>query len=699
MELQSEWSKKNKVDFCLESLKINRKYWWICNKGHEWEATLAKRLYSNQGCPYCSNRRVLSGFNDLQSQNPKLASMWDFDKNSTTPDKVYVLASKKVHWICEKGHSFSSSPATASKGSWCPYCSGRMAIPGQTDIATTDPELMNEWDFEKNTIEPSTVKRRSERKVWWKCKAHGHSWDGKPSDRVRKDGSYSGCPICLGKKVLVGFNDFKTKNPEVAKEWHPSKNTLLPSEVTQFSNKKVWWKCAHGHEWKASVEKRASGSSCPYCSHQRVTPGQTCVESVIPEIAAEWDYDKNHLPPSQVLAGSKKKFWWICDKGHHYKATPNSRRAGKGCPYCSGRKVLFGFNDAYSTFPEEVRNQFSPKNDFSLKECTASSHKKALWVCNKGHEWESAIYNIKAGCSCPTCSLSGTSVAEQEILSYVKSIVDCEVISRNKTVLGNREIDIYIPDLNIAIEYNGIYWHSESSGKDSRYHYDKWLRCKKQGIQLITVWEDDWKFKQDIVKSMLAHKLGVFHGDRVYARKTYVSQESASDVKQFCNKNHIQGFARGSLYLTLRSNENDELVAISTWRKVKDNLYLDRYCTSVSVPGGMGKLLKAAIMWAQGHSINRIVTFSNHEVSNGELYERLGFDNDGELSPDYSYIYDGMRRHKFGFRKIRFRNDPLLKFEEGLTENDLAAMNGIPRVWDCGKTRWIINFSEKNKQT
>ncbi|MCQ9342102.1 hypothetical protein NQ028_13345, partial [Corynebacterium phoceense] len=174
--------------------------------------------------------------------------------------------------------------------------------------------------------------------------------------------------------------------------------------------------------------------------------------------------------------------------------------------------------------------------------------------------------------------------------------------------------------------------------------------------------------------------------------------KSASDVKQFCNKNHIQGFARGSLYLTLRSNENDELVAISTWRKVKDNLYLDRYCTSVSVPGGMGKLLKAAIMWAQGHSINRIVTFSNHEVSNGELYERLGFDNDGELSPDYSYIYDGMRRHKFGFRKIRFRNDPLLKFEEGLTENDLAAMNGIPRVWDCGKTRWIINFSEKNKQ-
>ena len=187
---------------------------------------------------------------------------------------------------------------------------------------------------------------------------------------------------------------------------------------------------------------------------------------------------------------------------------------------------------------------------------------------------------------------------------------------------------------------------------------------------------------------MTSHKLGVSSQEKVYARKTTVVEVPFDQAKEFLDNNHIQGKVSGSVYLGLEYD--DDIVAVSVWRKNKNTLYLDRYATSTPVIGGMGKLLKEGKQWGEEHQCEEIVTFANHEVSDGGLYEKLGFIKDRELAPDYSYVVGTQRIHKFNYRLKRFRDDPELTYQDGLTENELASLNGLWKVWDSGKTRYVM---------
>ena len=280
---------------------------------------------------------------------------------------------------------------------------------------------------------------------------------------------------------------------------------------------------------------------------------------------------------------------------------------------------------------------------------------------------------------------SGSS-GEKELSDYLKSIN----ISHEKGVrslIPPQEVDIYIPSHNIAIEYNGLYWHSEKH-RNKNYHYEKWKTCNNAGIQLIQIWEDEWMNKPEIIKNMLAHKLGVSTQKRVYGRKTDILVLSFKESSQFLNKNHIQGEASGSLYLGL--GIDDELVAAIVFKqRSEDKWELVRYATNSNVIGGFSKLLK----YFEGviHP-NKITTFADLCVSDGGLYKDNGFIMDKLLKPDYSYFVGGVREHKFGYRLKRFENDPDLIWEDGLSERELAELNGLLRVYDAGKQRWVKTF-------
>ena len=241
-----------------------KKVWWMCAQGHEWKATPSHRN-AGYGCPYCSNQKVLLGFNDLATTHPKVANMWHPTKNGDLkPTDIIGGGKKKYWWICEKGHTFLSTVDHLKRGGGCPVCHGKQIFQGFNDLATTNPEIVKEWHPTKNgDLKPTDVSHGSETKVWWICE-HGHEWEARVCNRVNGNG----CPICSNRGVLVGYNDLKTLNPELAKEWHPTKNgNLKPTDVTKYSNKKVWWQCKHGHEWEAVVGSRSSGGGCPYCSH------------------------------------------------------------------------------------------------------------------------------------------------------------------------------------------------------------------------------------------------------------------------------------------------------------------------------------------------------------------------------------------------------------------------------------------------
>ncbi|MDO9391013.1 MAG: zinc-ribbon domain-containing protein, partial [bacterium] len=202
-------------------------------------------------------------------------------------------------------------------------------------------ELAKEWHPTKNgSLTPSDVTQGSHKKVWWQCKKDKtHEWATIIS--IRNKGV--GCPYCSN-RMVNHQNCLATTNPELAKEWHPTKNgSLTPNDVTQASNKKVWWQCKKdkSHEWAANISNRNKGSGCPYCSNKAVNH-QNCLATTNPGLAKEWHPTKNGtLSPKDITPGSDKKVWWQCkkDKTHEWRAAVYKRSKGRGCPYCSGRAV------------------------------------------------------------------------------------------------------------------------------------------------------------------------------------------------------------------------------------------------------------------------------------------------------------------------------------------------------------------------
>ena len=185
-------------------------------------------------------------------------------------------------------------------------------------------------------VTPRDVMAGSRRKVWWRC-SQGHEWQAIVSSR---SSSNSGCPVCAGKLVVTGENDLATLYPMVARQWHTARNgRLKASGVSAFSNRKVWWRCELGHEWRADIKERtAKKKGCPYCTGRRVLKGYNDLETLHPDIAAQWYQPFNGtLTPQDVTAGSTKKVWWQCSEGHIWKAVIYSRTGARkhGCPECA----------------------------------------------------------------------------------------------------------------------------------------------------------------------------------------------------------------------------------------------------------------------------------------------------------------------------------------------------------------------------
>jgi starvation-inducible outer membrane lipoprotein len=261
-EIARQWHPGKNGDLAPENVTPNskKKVWWKCDKGHEWMAVVSSRNRGN-GCPYCKGKMASKDYN-LQVINPLVAKQWHPTKNGSLKPKDFTpYSGKKVWWICEKGHEWQAVIACrSSKGSGCPYCSGNL-VSKENNLKIINPMLAKQWHPTKNgDLKPEHFTPGSDRKVWWQCKK-GHQWQAHIFSRNKG----IGCPFCKGKKASDTYN-LERINPELAKEWHPLKNgTLKPRDVTPSSDKKVWWKCKQGHEWKASIGRRNQGTGCPIC--------------------------------------------------------------------------------------------------------------------------------------------------------------------------------------------------------------------------------------------------------------------------------------------------------------------------------------------------------------------------------------------------------------------------------------------------
>ncbi len=366
-------------------------------------------------------------------------------------------------------------------------------------LAIEHPELLDEWDYNKNSsiCAPEEITVGSHKKVWWKCE-NGHSWQAEIKARV----SGNGCPFCSNKKIEQGFNDFASQNPELLYEWDYEKNTIDPKSIGSGSHIKVWWKCKDcGHEWQATISSRTIGRGCPVCAYKKRAISKTnadyrdSIAALYPELLEEWDYEQNGvLSPETVYPGSSKKVWWKCKKCHQrYYSSVNNRINGSGCPLCAGKTIIPGINDLQKWCKDNNRTDILTEWDYNKNTITPDqiapfSGRKIYFICKEGHSYSSALSNrLTYRLGCPICNkYNRSSFQEQAILYYLRYKFKDAVNSYHVDWIGKQELDIYIPSIKTAIEYDGIQWHKNKAEQEQR----KDGLCKENGIRLIRVRED-----------------------------------------------------------------------------------------------------------------------------------------------------------------------------------------------------------------
>lgn len=361
-----------------------------------------------------SELRINKKQNSIVYTHPDLVKEWHPLKNiPLKPENISSGSDLKVWWKCLVcGSEWQSTTSHRVSGRGCPVCAGKIVVEGVNDFKSAYPNIAEEWCFEKNgEVTPDKTVRGSQKKVWWKCKLCGFIWKASPYTRSKN----VGCPACAGKVVYKGVNDLETLFPEISEEWNYEKNEgSRPSDFTKGSKESVWWRCSKcGNEWRAVIYSRTSGRGCPECAkalggkkHSLIVAENNSFVKKRSDLLQEWDFSKNENPPENYSLGSNYKVWWKCNNGHSWQATINTRSKGIGCPYCSGRKVLVGFNDLTTVAPHLIKEWNYEKNtDIFPEDFTKGSHKKVWWKCSVcGNEWQAVIKDRVRGTGCPKCN-------------------------------------------------------------------------------------------------------------------------------------------------------------------------------------------------------------------------------------------------------------------------------------------------------
>ena len=323
--------------------------------------------------------------------------------------------------------------------------------------------------------------------------------------------------------------------------------------------------------------------------------------------------------------------------------------------------------------------------DWSVDDFTGTRTKKYKWIHSCGYEFISGLDSGKLP-SCPKCN-KVISRVHYEVINFCKDL-GLDFIVNDRNLIGPREVDLYFPDKKIGIEINGVYWHSEKAGKDKNYHITKTEKLEEKGIKLIHIFDDEWLFKKDIVKSRLRSIFGL--DDRIYARKCDIVKVTPKEARTFSEDHHLHGHVNAKVKLGLKFN--GELVAIMTFgvprfnKKYKWELL--RYVSKGTVIGGASKLLK----YFKSNNTGSIISYADRFWSVGNLYEKLGFDLIEKSGPGYSYVdmnsnkISRVQAQKHKLKKLLGNN-----FNPDLTEAENMRNSGYEKIWNCGNYVFGLN--------
>lgn len=398
---------------------------------------------------------------------------------------------------------------------------------------------------------------------------------------------------------------------------------------------------------------------------------------------------KGYAVLSEEYINSHQKIKIRCSEGHISHLKWNHFKNGRGCPKC-----YYDPGDMYdrikSSFEAVGYTLLVSKSDYT------DSKTPLDFICSEGHKWKINWNCFGRGQRCYKCSKT-ISNNEKEIAENIRRVYPGEVIENTKNVISPFELDIFIPEKSLAVEYCGLYWHSElSGGKDRDYHYNKYIWCKEKSIRLITIFEDEYLQRPEVVMSRIKHALGIYK-EKIFARNTIFKEVPYKEARWFLDNNHLQGYSPSSYRFGLY--KGNKLIQIMTFGRLSRNnannlggsvVEMKRLCSlpGVSVVGGASKLLKNSVLFLDDYDFIKSYCDVRWAHVSRPVYEVLGFSLIGrtKYTPHYTK------------RQKRFRNQSLRKTkkerETGLTEWQLRKSQGYDRIWDCGHLTYVYKIGD-----
>lgn len=512
---------------------------------------------------------------------------------------------------------------------------------------------------------------------------HGEYWQ-LPSACIRGNK----CPKCANERRGASLENRMTTEKFIQKSNEVHNNEYDYSKLKYVdANTKVCITCKKHGDFYQLPFNHLGGHKCPKCRGKNLTNEE--VINRFREIHGDkYNYSKVEYKDN------KTKICIVCPIHGEFWQTPSKHLIGRGCPKCGNIKKNQGRKISFDEFVNRSKDIHGDKYEY-VNTTLNSLHDKVDIICEKHGIFTQNAYDHLNGHGCPACGYN-ISNAENEIASFIKEALHIEnVEQRNKNIIPPYEIDIYLPDYKIGIEYNGLVWHSEKFGKDKDYHLNKLNRCNDNDIKLIQIFEDEYIEHKEIIFEKIRHILGKdINKNKIYARKCDVNIIEKKEAMIFLNDNHIQGYNPSTVYLGC-FYEN-KLIAVMTFkeeRKGSGLWELNRFASDIHnhCIGVGGKLFKYFI---KNYYPIQVKSFADRRwtlSSDDNLYTNLGFTLDKILKPDYSYVTSkGCRVHKFNFRKKNI----IHKYKEynlnmDMTEKEMADIIGVFKIWDCGLYKYI----------
>lgn len=513
------------------------------------------------------------------------------------------------------------------------------------------------------------------------CPEHGE-YEQTPCQHLKKSNK-TGCPKCGANLSLLKLKSSLEKFIQKAILKHGNKYDY--SKVKYINNStKVCIICPKHGEFLQSPNSHLQGIGCPMCAGRNKTTQD--IIKIFKDIHGDkYDYSK------VKYVNNETKVCIICPEHGEFWQTPHHHKNGIGCPLCGIKKNSDARTYTSAQFIEKAKQVHGNKYDYSNTFYTKSREQITI-ICPKHGVFQQLPNDHLTGHGCPSCA-STMSQPENDIICHLKNLGISNIVQRNRQVLNGQEIDIYLPDFKFAIEYNGLYWHSESKGKDKWYHLNKTLNAQKKDITLIHIFEDEWLEHKDLILDKISHFIHKNTNQVVGARKCTITLIDHKIAKKFLDDYHIQGFATSSLYYG--GFYNNELIGVMSFLKEKEGLWnLTRFATNYhySIPGLANKIFKHFID-DNKNEIVKVKTFLDRRWyhTKDNLYTKLGFESTKIICPDYRYIVKNKRVHKFNFRKVTLHKK--YGFPLTMTEKEMCHQLGFERIWDCGliKYEWIAS--------